>query len=134
LMRTLREALQDWSWLRKLDEMDIVRTTCFGDVILRGQSGEEYILDVGGGELRAFDEAEKKLTAGEGNFIERMERHGLKLSSGKCYGLKPHAVFKAYEPDNIYVATTSEYVSFMGNFYGQIKDLPDGTKIRVVVK
>ncbi len=29
-------------------------------------------------------------------------------------------------PSNVYVATLSEYVSFMGSFHEQIQDVPDG--------
>ena len=131
---TLREALKDWAWLGNFDVFEIVRTSCLGDVILHSEAGDEYILNVDGGELRVFDEKEKEILASQHNLIAKMEQHGLKLFPGKCYGLKPHAIFKAYDPENMYVATTSEYVSFMGNFYGQIKDLPDGTNARLVVK
>ena len=133
-MKTLREALKDWSWLRNLDDMEIVRTSCIGDVILRTASGEEFILDVVGGELRAYDEHEKYLLNGESNLMGRMEQHGLTLSPGTCYCLKPHAIFEVHKPDNVYVGTTSEYVSFLGDFHNRVKDLPDGTKVRFVVK
>jgi len=114
--------------------MEIVRTSCIGDVILKTPSGEEFILDVVGGELRRFDEYEKSLLQGEPNLIRKMEQHGLALSPGTCYGLKPHAIFEVHRPENVYVATTAEYVSFMGGFRNRIKDLPDGTSIRFKVK
>jgi hypothetical protein len=131
---TIRDALADWSWLRNMDALEIVGTTCLGDVILRDSLDDELILDVGAGELRPYDAYEQNLVKNLGNLIARMEESGLKLEAGKCYGLKPHAIFQKYDPDNMYVATMAEYVSYMGWFHGEVKDLPDGAKVRLVVK
>lgn len=133
MVSDLRDALKDWSWLKDPDELEIVGTTCLGDVILRDYSAVEFILDVVAGEIRAFDETEREVSAGERGFVARMESHGLKLGPGQCYGLKPYAIFKDYTPENIYVATMPEYVSFMGSFHKQIKDLPDGAQVRLKV-
>jgi hypothetical protein len=133
MVTNLREALADWSWLRNTDELEIIDTTCLGDVILRDKADAELILDVGSGEIRPFDEKERELVSGQRAFIARMESHGLKLGQGQCYGLKPHFIFKDYEPGNMYVATTAEYVGFMGSFHGQINDLPNGATLRLKV-
>ena len=131
---TITDALADWSWLRNMDDLQIVGTTCLGDVILRDSLGDEFILVMGVGEFRPYDSYERGLVKNLGNLIARMEESGLKLEAGKCYGLKPHAVFQKYEPDNMYVTTMAEYVSYMGWFHGEVKDLPDGAKVRLVVK
>jgi hypothetical protein len=130
---TLREALTDWSWLRNMDGLEIIATTCLGDVILRDASRSEFILDPVAGELRPFNEKEHDQLSGQDVFIARMESHGLKLGPGLCYGLKPFSVFKEHTPENMYVATMAEYVGYMGSFHRQIKDLSDGTTVRLEV-
>jgi hypothetical protein len=131
---TIRDALADWSWLRNLDALEIVDTICIGDVILRDSNGDGFILDVVAGEIRPYNSYERNLVSNMGNLVTRMEEAGLRLGPGKCYGLKPHAVFKKYEPGNVYVATAAEYVSYMGWFHGETKDLPNGARVRLVVK
>ena len=133
MVSNLREALKDWSWLKDTRELEIVSTTCLGNVILRDNTAAELILDVVAGEIRRFDDAERELLSGESGFVAHMESHGLKLGPGQCYGLKPYAIFKGYAPENAYVATLAEYVSFMGSFHRQTHDLPDGTQVRFEV-
>ncbi len=116
-----------------MEELEIVDTSCLGDVILRDKSGSEFVLVPACGEIRLLDDEERKLLSGLNEFIARMEIHGLKLGPGQCYGLKPYSIFKEYTPENMYVATMAEYVSFMGYFYGQTKDLPDGAKVKFKV-
>jgi len=133
MVTDLRDALKDWSWLRNVDELEIIGTSCLGDVILRDSSGAELILQVVSGDIRPFDEVEREQLSGESTFIARMESHGLKLGPGQCYGLKPYAIFKEYTPENVYVATLAQYVGFMGSFHGQTKDLPNGAQVRFEV-
>jgi len=56
------------------------------------------------------------------------------LTEGQCYGYKRQCVTGgSLEPDNVYVATMAEYISFMGDFHYQIKDIPDGTTVTLRV-
>lgn len=130
---TIQEALRDWSWLSNFDSIEVLRTTCLGDVIFKNSEGKELILVLVAGEIRDCDANERDWVANEGGLIARLELEGLKLGPGQCYGLKPYAIFKDYAAENMYVATLPEYVSFMGNFHEQTKDLPDGTKVRFKV-
>jgi hypothetical protein len=133
MVANLREALGDWSWLKDMSDLEVTNTTCLGDVILRDASGSEFILNVNAAELRPFDEKEKELLSGQSEFISRMERHGLSLGPDQCYGMKPYDVFKSYDPEHMYVARLAEYVSYMGYFHCQIKDVPDGAAARLEV-
>jgi hypothetical protein len=38
------------------------------------------------------------------------------------------------KPDDVYVADLYEQVSFLGDVHRQVSKLPDGTKVRFVVK
>jgi hypothetical protein len=131
---TLQDSLRDWSWLMPEREVRIVDISCLGDIIFETKQEERYILDVNAGEIRPFNDQEQKLMSGIGNIIKRFEAAGLKLGHNQCFGFKPHAIFKEYEPENMYVATLNEYVSFMGDFHRQIKGLPDGTAVELKVK
>jgi hypothetical protein len=130
---TLEEAMLDWQWLFPVAHIEILTTSCIGDVIFADAQGTMKILDVGVGEVREYDAEEERLLAGQQRLIGKMEAAGLKLGAGQCYGFKPYAIFGKYEPENLYIAALPEYVSFMGYFHSQIKDLPDGTKIRFKV-
>jgi hypothetical protein len=134
MVSSLEEAFKDWSWLFDAGGAKILETSCIGDVVLRNSQGETLILDVVGGELRSYSETEKEMLENQDHLIAKLEAAGLKLEPGKCYGMKPTEIFKPFEAENMYVATLNEYVSFMGYFHGQIKDLPDGTTVRLKVK
>lgn len=131
---TIEGALRDWSWLFDPDGIDILDTSCLGDVIFKNQEGQTMVLDLAAGEVREFDTKEQEWYANQGTLITRLEREGLQLGPGKCYGMKPHSIFKSLEAENMYVATLPEYVSFMGYFHKQIEDLPDGTTVTLKVK
>ena len=125
--------MKDWEWLFPIDRIEIVKTTCLGDVIFIDSEGILQILDVVAGEVRIYDLKEEEQVNNMPNLIARLESQGLKLKEGQCYGLKPHAIFKEYVAENVYVASLSEYVSWAGDFHRQIKDVPDGGKIRIEV-
>lgn len=59
---------------------------------------------------------------------------GLMPEEGQCFGYKIQLVAGgSLEVSNVYVATQSEYISFMGEFHHQIQDIPDGTTVRLKV-
>jgi hypothetical protein len=64
----------------------------------------------------------------------RYREAGLILGEGQCYGLKRQGVAGgSFRPENIYIATLAEYISFMGDFHRQIQDVPDGTTVTIKV-
>jgi hypothetical protein len=55
--------------------------------------------------------------------------------AGRCFCFKiPTVLGGLYERDNIGTISLAELISFAGDLGSQIKDLPDGTKVRFVVK
>jgi hypothetical protein len=59
---------------------------------------------------------------------------GLLPVDGQCFGYKSQLTAGgSLEPANVYVATTAEYISFMGDFHYQIRDVPDGTTVTLKV-
>jgi hypothetical protein len=131
----LRRALDDWSWLFIKGGKEIIDATPFGDLILRDPVAELYWLNVNAGRIARFLGTEEERTRiFDSRTAKELERQGLTIERNQCYALKPQAIFKAYTLENTYVATLSQYVSFMGDFHRQIKDLPDGTTVRAKVK
>ena len=129
----LEEALRDWSWLFPIDGLEIVNSTCPGDVIFIDRKGTLQILDFVAGQVRLLDLQEEQQIAAMPNPIAELETQGLKIKEGQCYALKPYAIFKEFVAENLYVSPLPEYVGFMGDFHRQIKDLPDGTAFRFKV-
>ena len=130
---TLNEAMNDWRWHLPIDQIEIIDTDCLGSVIFRNADKALMILDVVSAEVRPYPRPEVDSLAGLSHLTVTLETQGLILGSGQCYGLKPHAIFKKYTSENLYVASLPEYISFMGAFHRQIKDLPDGAAIRFKV-
>jgi hypothetical protein len=60
---------------------------------------------------------------------------GLTLRENQCYGYETPPIFREgkYEVENIFPISLAEHDSVLADMHGQIKDLPDGSRVRVVV-
>lgn len=59
---------------------------------------------------------------------------GKRLSAGYCYAFTTLPLFGGpYEPDNVWVCCTQEWISFTGDIYLQTKDLPDGAAVKLKI-
>jgi hypothetical protein len=138
--------LGEWKWLVP-GEFAWVAVNAFGDLFLEDANGAVHWLDVTSGTISAvaitgveFREAAKGPRKKRDWFLqelaEKAERKGCSPGKGHCVGSKIPWVFKqsADLPDNMYVADLYEYVSFMGELHGQMKDVPDGGQIRIRVQ
>lgn len=68
--------------------------------------------------------------------LSRQAAHkGCSPGKGQCVGYRIPVVFKesANASNNLYVADLYEFASFMGDVHRQLKDDPDGSKIRLKV-
>lgn len=135
----LTELAKDWGWLIDLDHQTLLSVSPFGDLLLRDDTGEISLLDINLGVLEyastgGTDPASLFPIAFDDQIAGRYRAAGLHLQPGKCYGLKIQEVTGgSFDVDNIYIATIAEYVSFMGDFHCQIKDVPDGGKIQIKI-
>jgi hypothetical protein len=67
--------------------------------------------------------------------VQLAEHHLGPLSEGRCYCLKLPAVLGGtYEPTNLGTNSVRELLAFAGDIAQQIKDLPDGAQIDLVLK
>jgi hypothetical protein len=141
----------DWKsllsgWVGLLpEEFTIWQVNRFGDVIAVLNDGAVYLLDAGAG---TFD----RVAESRDHFLEQMDRGenadnwllvplvdacvaaGLVPLRRQCYGWKMPMLGGSYSLDNVGLIDLAEYHFFLSDVWRQTKDLPDGTRIRVVVK
>ena len=135
--------LYEWKWLVP-EECKIVAVNPFGDLFLEDDQGRVQWLDVTSGTISAlatsaseFQEEGKNTANRNGWFLEelagRAEQKGFRPGKGQCVGYKIPSVFKESSNaiENMYVADLYEYVSFMGDIHRQMRDVPDGGKVRI---
>jgi hypothetical protein len=118
----------------------------FGDLFMVYGDGSVHMLDVGNGIfsrlansqdqfvelLDVGDNADKWLMIG---FVNACVAAGIQLSSDECYGYKmPPVLGGTYDVANVVPTDLSLHYSFLADIYAQTKDLPDGAKMRVVIR
>lgn len=117
----------------------------FGDVFAVFDDDSVNLLDVGNGTIERIakdrDECAQKIDLHHNanawlmlNLVDACVKSGLKLSPDQCYGFKiPPILAGTYKIDNIVPTDLSVHYSFLADICRQTKDLPDGTKVRIVV-
>lgn len=137
------ELLADWFWLLP-EELTVWIVNRFGDVIYVVEDDSVHMLDIGAGTVT-------KLANSQDEFRTKFEQEDnadywllmsatnecvsacLMLQPGQCYGFKVAPVFDGkYTTDNIEVVDLAINYSRLGQIHQQIKNLPDGTRIRIV--
>ena len=118
----------------------------FGDVFAVYNDGSVHMLDLGTGALeRVADNREHfcDLADRDDNasdwlmipLVDACRAAGLVLSSAQCYGFKiPPLLSGKYEVDNVAPRDLAEYFASMADLVRQTKELPDGTKVEIVIK
>ena len=117
----------------------------FGDAFVVDDGGSINLLDVGAGTYThlAADRAQFAELLGHGDnannwllipLVDACQEAGMTLGPGQCYGFKsPPVLGGKYEVANIKPIDLSVHYSFLADIYSQTKNLPDGTKIKIVV-
>jgi hypothetical protein len=133
--------LGEWRWLCP-QPMALVARSAFGDLFLRDEAGTIFKLDIAIGQLKqiAKSEAEFRNLARtkekrEEWFAERDESAaaagGLKPGPEQCIAFKTPILFAEGDaPNNAYVGSLYEQVTFLGDLHRQISELPEGTKVQ----
>jgi hypothetical protein len=118
----------------------------FGDVFAVFEDGSVNMLDVGHGTLSRVaddredfarkvdldDNAEEWLMLG---LVNKCREAGLTLLDNQCYGYKtPPVLGGEYAVDNVFSISLAEHYSFLSDLYRQTKDLPDGSRVEIVVR
>lgn len=137
--------MASWRWLCP-DDVTLVTRSVFGDLFLRNKAGEILWLDVTLGELTKIAGSDSALRdllqivenrekwLGESDARSAAE-NGLNPNADQCIGFAtPLIAAESGYAGNAYVTDLYDHVGFLGDFHKQISGLPDGTKIRLVVK
>lgn len=138
------DLLAEWRWL--LGGQPRFRGwSAAGDLFYSDEHGQVWRLDAGAGQrecVASSDQAFEQLLADPQETEELLllpvvrafeELHGT-LGDGHCLGFNTLPVFGGtYTVENRCVVLVAEHASFTGDVHRQIRDLPDGTAIRIKV-
>jgi hypothetical protein len=137
--------LQNWRWLCP-QKLKLVARNVFGDLFLSDESGLIFRLDVAIGELEKVADSEDQFLENANSdeqrnewFAEDDERaaasRALTPTLDQCIGFSVPLMFKeAGSPDTSYVLDIYDCVGCLGDMHRQIGALPDGSKVKIVVK
>jgi hypothetical protein len=138
----LDNILHCWQW--RLAEMKAVVTiSCMGDMFLLGQDDNIYWLQTDTGNLSKIASSFEQYQQFLGNeenidnwflplLVEKLIIAGKTLKENEVYSYKKLPVIGGeYIVDNIDPTDMSVHFAFTGQICEQIKDLPDGTKIKI---
>lgn len=142
----VRRSLSAWSWLLG-DGWSPLLVSAVGDVFLVNSSGAVARLDTGAGRLEILRESLKLFEAALGDptivadwflesVVEELRSQGKPLSRGQCYGFTLLPIFSGgtYESANRFCISAAEHIEFSGDMHLQLKDVPDGDPVEVVVR
>jgi hypothetical protein len=137
--------LGEWRWLCP-EKMGLIARNAYGDLFLTNEGGAVFWLDVSGGKLSkiAVSEVEFRASAATKELRElwfaeadeeRAALRGLIPNADQCIGFATPIVFKEASSGNKpYVIDLYEGVSFLGHLHQQVRDVPDGGKVRLLIK
>jgi hypothetical protein len=137
--------LANWRWLCPQD-VRLVAVDAFGDLFLEDSRGAILRLDVCGGQLQPISESRNEFVLGARSHELRKKwfyedvavslgEHRLSVSKGRCLGYKTPIVFVQSTGDaaNVYAARIEEYVPFLGDLHFQMRNVPEGGRVRLIV-
>ena len=136
--------LSDWAWLVPND-FTVWIVNRFGDIVLVLDDGTVHFLDVGAGTLKQIAESREdfcvKVDADDNaenwfliSLVNECVEAGMVLGRDQCYTFKVAPVFGGqYGTQNIEVGDLEVNYSLLGQTHDQIKDLPDGATVNLVV-
>jgi hypothetical protein len=135
------------SWLWKLQDQDqLLLVSVIGDMFFIGNNSEINWLDVGSGELQLIaqniEDFKIKLQDDENienwfleSIVEDLYESGLQLKENEVFGyIKLPIMGGDYDISNFEPIDMSVHFTFAGQIHEQIKDLPNGTKVKINVK
>lgn len=135
---------ENWTWLIGTNKK-VLLVSIIGDMFLTDNNKRVYWLDVGGGEfklvadtIRDFEERLKDIEQVNEWFmidlVTELRQSEKKLKHGQVYSYyKLPIIGGDYTADNFAPLSIEEHFVYLGDIHKQIKDLPDGTKVKIKV-
>jgi hypothetical protein len=143
-MRILNEIATAWGW-KGVRPRAVIMQNAFGNVIFTDDEGQYWRIcpeDLSCNVIAVDSEGFERVQESE-NFVIDWEMQGLveqaiaaigTLTAQRCYCLKiPGVLGGAYAIHNIGTIDRVALIAASGHIAEQIKDLPDGTKIRIKI-
>jgi len=139
-----KNLLADWAEVLPR-EFTVWLVNRFGDLFIVLEDGSVHMLDVGKGTLRRMaddrdkfcDELDRDDNAADWlmtGFVDQCVAAGLVLGPNQCDGYKLPPLFGGeYTIANVFPIDLREHYSVLGDMHRQTKDLPDGTRVKLVV-
>jgi hypothetical protein len=137
--------LSEWRWLCP-QALTVIARNAFGDLFLTDEIGRVHMLDVGSGQFLFIAESAAEFTERartpemqeqwfEESAVKAASERGLVADRDHCIGFSTPVVFaEGGGLDSAYIADLYEHVSFLGDIHRQIASVPDGEKVRIVVR
>jgi hypothetical protein len=140
----MRELIREsWGWAGFEDVREVLAQNQFGNLIFRDSVGCLWRIcpeQLSCEKIAEDDQEYARLWKNEAflrdwNMEALVETANARYGAqpqGRCFCLKmPAALGGGYEVDNVGTIAIAELISFAGDIAKQIKDLPDGAKIRL---
>lgn len=136
--------LSEWTWLLPSTFTPWI-VNRLGDIIIANEDDTISFFDVGCGRfqrvadsrehlIRLIDEGENANNWLAIPLVNRLVENGVLLKPKTVYGFKvPPLLGGKYDLENFEVTDISVHYGFLGDLYGQMKDVPDGSKVRVKI-
>lgn len=135
------DMVEAWRWLVGFDKIPVM-VSSIGDMFLKDEAENIYWLDIGEGKFEkiaeSIDEFNLKLKDSEQvdewflpELIKKIKASGLELKPGFLFGYKKLPILGGeYDPTNFEITDIDVHFALAGQIHEQIKNLPNGTKIR----
>ncbi len=136
--------LAEWAWLLP-EELTVWLMNRYGDLFLVLNDNTIHMLDVGNGTVEKLaknrdDFCDKIDGEDRANdwlmipLIDRLVEAGKTLEPGRCYSFViPPILGGEYSIENTATLSIAEHYGVYASIHQQIKDLPDGTQVRLKV-
>jgi hypothetical protein len=136
--------LTDWHWLLP-PEFNVWLMNKFGDLILITNDDAIHFFDVGNGTLERIadnrDDYCRKADLDDNGYywlkiplIDQLIMAGKQLDKGRCYSYLTLPILGgSYSVENTITRSLTEHYGVCASIHHQIKDLPNGTKVKLNV-
>ncbi len=131
--------------LDRVPEVVLIPMTTFGGIFLSGKANEVHLLDLETGTCELYTDdrqshldrigvddhrSESLLMA----LVDRLIANGTVLPSGSYYHFNmPTVLGGEFTAEDVAVIDLPQRIRFCGDFYHQVKDLPDGFPIKLKI-
>ena len=142
---SVEKLLREWHWLCP-EDVTLVARNAFGDLFLCDSQRKIIWLDVAIGKLsvvaESFEQFQSLAESQDNrqqwfaaNDEQQAANRGLVPGVEQCIGFATPLVFnESGYAENPYIADLYEYVSFLGDLHRKIAELPEGAKVKLVIK